>query len=237
MRTVMHLPEVTVTARHREESLQDVPLSVQAISGQTLELENTVTLSDITAQTPGLFDHGTTLRYIANAGNVRSRGLEWDLAAALGGGARLDFDGAWNDAIFPWAPSVAPPPEVTTPSYDATGKAAADAPKVTLSLTPSWNYKIGGHESFYTYAQYSFSSSFYSATNLSAYGVVPNQFNLNLRAGLQLNDGKCDTSRSTPTTLPIRETFTRAGCCRYRQRRFDLQNPSRLLRRLLTGSL
>jgi iron complex outermembrane receptor protein len=138
--------------------------------------------------------NGTTLRYIANAGNVRSRGLEWDLAAALGGGVRLDFDGAWNDAIFLWAPSVAPPPEVTTPSYDATGKAAPDAPKVTSSLTPSWNHKIGAHETFYTYAQYSFSSSFYSATNLSAYSIVPNQFNLNLRAGLQLDDGKYDLS-------------------------------------------
>jgi outer membrane receptor protein involved in Fe transport len=47
---------VIVTARHREESLQDVPASVQAISRQTLELKNTVTLADITAQTPGLFD-------------------------------------------------------------------------------------------------------------------------------------------------------------------------------------
>jgi iron complex outermembrane receptor protein len=138
--------------------------------------------------------NGTTLRYIANAGDVRSRGLEWDLTAVPGGGFRVDFDGAWNDAIFLRAHSVAPPPEVTTPSYDATGKAAPDAPKVTLSLTPGWNHTISDHETFYSYAQYSFSSSFYSATNLSAYSVVPNQFNLNLRAGLRLNDGKYDIS-------------------------------------------
>jgi iron complex outermembrane recepter protein len=153
--------------------------------------------------------NGTTLRYIANAGNVRSRGLEWDLAAALEGGVRLDFDGAWNDAIFLWAPSVAPPPEVTTPTYDATGKAAPDAPKVTLSLTPSWSYKVGEHESFYTLAQYSFSSSFYSATNISAYSVVPNQFNLNLRAGVQLGDGKYDISLYANNATDQRNIYSR----------------------------
>lgn len=138
--------------------------------------------------------NGTILRYIANAGDVRSRGVEWDVTAALGHGVRLSFDGAYNDAIFEWAPSVAPPPEVTTASFDATGHAAPDAPKLTLSVTPSYNRQIGEHETFYAYAQYSYSSSFYSATNLSSYSVVPGQFTLNLRAGVQLNDGKYDVS-------------------------------------------
>ena len=153
--------------------------------------------------------NGTILRYVANAGNVRSRGLEWDLTAAPGGGVQLDFDGSWNDAIFLWAPSVAPPPEVSTPTYDATGKAAPDAPKVTLSLTPSWSHRIGEHESFYTYAQYSFSSSFNSATNLSAYSIVPSQFNLNLRAGLQLDDGKYDVSLYANNATDQRNIYSR----------------------------
>jgi iron complex outermembrane receptor protein len=137
---------------------------------------------------------GATLRYVANAGNVRSAGVEWDINADLGYGVRLTFDGAYNDAIFTYAPSVAPPPEVTTPSYNATGHAAPDAPKVTLSLTPSWDHPIGAHEDFYSYAQYSYSSSFYSATNLSAYSVVPGQYTLNLRAGVRLKDGRYDIS-------------------------------------------
>lgn len=139
----------------------------------------------------------------------RSRGLERDLAAAPGGGIRVDFDGAWNDAIFLRAHSVAPPPEVTTPSYDATGKAAPDAPKVTLSLTPSWSYTAGEHETFYSYAQYSFSSSFYPATYLSAYSVVPNQFNLNLRVGLQLYDGKYDVSLFANNATNQRNIYAR----------------------------
>jgi iron complex outermembrane recepter protein len=138
--------------------------------------------------------NGSTLRYIANAGDVRSRGVELDLTAALGRGWNLSLDGAYDDAIFVSANSVAPPPEVTTPTYDATGKDAPDAPKVTLAVTPSWSRQIGAHERFYTYAQYAYSSSFYSATNLSIYSVVPGQYTLNLRAGLQLDDGRYDIS-------------------------------------------
>ena len=138
--------------------------------------------------------NGSTLRYVANAGDVRSRGVEWDVTAALGHGLRLSFDGAWDDAIFQSAPSVAPPPEVTTASFNATGHAAPDAPKLTLSVTPSWDHPIGAHDDFYAYAQYSYSSSFYSATNLSAYSVIPGQFTLNLRAGVRLDEGKYDVS-------------------------------------------
>jgi iron complex outermembrane receptor protein len=138
--------------------------------------------------------NGSTLRYIANAGDVRSRGVEWNVEAALGAGVRLTFDGAYNNSTFIYAPSVAPPPEVTTPSFDATGHAAPDAPKLTLSITPSWSHRLGEHELFYAYAQYSYSSSFYSATNLSAYSVVPGQYTLNLRAGVQLDNGKYDVS-------------------------------------------
>jgi iron complex outermembrane receptor protein len=154
--------------------------------------------------------NGSTLRYVANAGNVRSRGVEWDLAAALGHGIRLAFDGAYDDSVFIYAPSVAPPPEVTTATYDATGLAAPDAPKLTLSVTPSWTRRIGEHEVFYSYAQYAYSSSFYSATNLSAYSIVPAQFTLNLRAGVRLDDGKYDISFYANNATNQRNIYSKA---------------------------
>jgi iron complex outermembrane receptor protein len=153
--------------------------------------------------------NGSALRYVANAGNVRSRGIEWDVAAALGHGVRLTFDGAYDDATFIYAPSVAPPPEVATASFDATGHEAPDAPKLTLSVTPSWTHRLGEHEVFYGYAQYSYSSSYYSATNLSAYSVVPNQFTLNLRAGVQLQDWKYDISLYANNATNQRNIYSR----------------------------
>lgn len=46
--------DIVVTARRREERLQDVPVSVTAFSGESLERSNVRTLTDITAIAPGL---------------------------------------------------------------------------------------------------------------------------------------------------------------------------------------
>ncbi len=46
--------EIIVTAQLREQNLQDVPLSISAISGELLEERSQTTLTDITAQMPSL---------------------------------------------------------------------------------------------------------------------------------------------------------------------------------------
>ena len=50
----VRLPEVTVTARKREESLQDTPISVTVFSHDTLEEANMRDLRDIGKYTPGM---------------------------------------------------------------------------------------------------------------------------------------------------------------------------------------
>ncbi len=66
------LEEVTVTARRREESLQDVPLSVTAFSGDTIERAAFVNLEDISMQTTGL-------QFNSNLGGTRPGRLFGDL--------------------------------------------------------------------------------------------------------------------------------------------------------------
>jgi len=48
------IEEVIVTARKREERLQDVPLAVTAITGQSLERENVVQVADLATKSPSL---------------------------------------------------------------------------------------------------------------------------------------------------------------------------------------
>jgi iron complex outermembrane recepter protein len=86
--------EVTVTARHRTELLQDVPESVQAISGRTLEQKNTVTLSDITAQTPGLFDQVGNARNTSLA--IRGVGVTSSAGDGLDNMVGVYFDGVYQ---------------------------------------------------------------------------------------------------------------------------------------------
>ena len=48
------LEEVVVTARKREESLQDVPLSIQAYSGEDLALGGVDNVENLVGKTPNL---------------------------------------------------------------------------------------------------------------------------------------------------------------------------------------
>jgi len=53
------LEEIVVTARKREENLQDVPIAVTALSAETLQREGVKDVQDITARDPSLsFDKG-----------------------------------------------------------------------------------------------------------------------------------------------------------------------------------
>ena len=65
--------EIIVTARRREESLQDVPIAVTAFSGEALEARGAIDITDIGQLTPN-----TTLE--------TSRGTNSTLTAFIRGG-------------------------------------------------------------------------------------------------------------------------------------------------------
>lgn len=61
------LEEVVVTARRKDESLQDVPLVVNAVSDETLEKLNILNFADVQAVVPGLNLSGTNTGYSTTA--------------------------------------------------------------------------------------------------------------------------------------------------------------------------
>ncbi len=50
--------EVIVTANRRKESLQDVPMTIQVLTGKTLEQLNATTFDDFVSHLPGVISHG-----------------------------------------------------------------------------------------------------------------------------------------------------------------------------------
>ncbi|MEI9997426.1 MAG: TonB-dependent receptor [Rhizomicrobium sp.] len=160
-----------------------------------------------------LLPNGTTYRGATNAGNIRARGIEWDATAVLGDGVGVTFDGAYNDAIYQKAPSLPAPAELSyngVSTVNATGQVAPFSPKLSLAVTPSWDFQIGPDAEFYSYAQYSYTSDYSTGVTQSIYTQVPGQSNLNLRAGVLLDEGRYDVSIFANNALDARNIASQA---------------------------
>ena len=88
------LEEIVVTARKREESLQDTPISVTAFTGDTLEAQHIDNLDAIASFTPNMeFDSSSTFSGSSGAGSIFIRGIgqvDFTLTTEPGVGVYLD---------------------------------------------------------------------------------------------------------------------------------------------------
>ncbi len=88
------LEEIVVTARRREESLQDTPISITAFTGAALEQRQINFLSDIGPFTPNMmFDTGSTFSGANTSASVFIRGIgqvDFTLTTEPGVGIYLD---------------------------------------------------------------------------------------------------------------------------------------------------
>ena len=146
--------EVVVTARRRAENIQDVPISVQAISGETLQRKNTIDLQSLIEQTPGLNSTGGNPRNFS----VTIRGIGYAPTAADG----LDNAiGVYFDGVYQARPGQVLQDLVDVQSFEVLRgpqgtlfgrNAAAGALNITFnkpSFTPSRTVEI-------TYGRYNF---------------------------------------------------------------------------------
>ena len=88
------LEEITVTARRREESLQDTPISITAFTGDSLQQRQINFLSELGPFTPNMqFDSGATFSGANTAASVFIRGIgqvDFTLTTEPGVGIYLD---------------------------------------------------------------------------------------------------------------------------------------------------
>jgi iron complex outermembrane recepter protein len=91
----LRIEEIVVTARKREESLLDVPLSITALSAAQLERFNLQNMEEISKMTPGLFytDFGGTGRQDRATSQYVVRGLALNNAGPGTDAATLFIDG------------------------------------------------------------------------------------------------------------------------------------------------
>ncbi len=89
------LEEITVTARKRDETLLDVPLSITALSAAQLDKYNLQSMEELSRMTPGMFytDFGGTGRQDRGSSQFVVRGLSINNFAQAASAAVMFVDG------------------------------------------------------------------------------------------------------------------------------------------------
>ncbi|MGZ3312714.1 MAG: TonB-dependent receptor [Caulobacteraceae bacterium] len=131
--------------------------------------------------------------YLANVGNIRSRGIELDASIKPDRHLTVSVDGAFDDAIYTSYPN-APCPVGVTGTCNLTGSPVFQAPRWIGNGSVDWRFDPIGKAKPYVLAQYSYRSSAFGTVDDSPYGRIPAYGVTNVRVGATFAEGKYDVS-------------------------------------------
>ena len=95
--TIATLEEIVVTARKREENLQDTPIAVTALNAEAIEERNMVSVSEITQYAPNIqFDNAASESGGGGSSQISIRGIgQTDYVITVEPGVGLYLDGVY----------------------------------------------------------------------------------------------------------------------------------------------
>ncbi|HEJ3351941.1 TonB-dependent receptor [Pseudomonas aeruginosa] len=141
------------------------------------------------------------VQVLANAGSVRSRGLEFEATALPLRGLTLNFNGSYNDVTYLSFKDAPCPAEVSTrpgapSSCDLTGQRVVGASKWIANLNGEYQWRLDDRFQPYVSASYSYRSAAEGTLDNSDLSKIDGYALVNLAAGLRsdLGDGQLDTS-------------------------------------------
>ncbi|MBG7242770.1 TonB-dependent receptor [Pseudomonas aeruginosa] len=141
------------------------------------------------------------VQVLANAGSVRSRGLEFEATALPLRGLTLNFNGSYNDVTYLSFKDAPCPAEVSTrpgapSSCDLTGQRVVGASKWIANLNGEYQWRLDDRSQPYVSASYAYRSAAEGTLDNSDLSKIDGYALVNLAAGLRsdLGDGQLDTS-------------------------------------------
>ncbi|HBO5522571.1 TPA: TonB-dependent receptor [Pseudomonas aeruginosa] len=141
------------------------------------------------------------VQVLANAGSVRSRGLEFEATALPLRGLTLNFNGSYNDVTYLSFKDAPCPAEVSTrpgapSSCDLTGQRVVGASKWIANLNGEYQWRLDDRFQPYVSASYAYRSAAEGTLDNSDLSKIDGYALGNLAAGLRsdLGDGQLDTS-------------------------------------------
>ncbi|MDY1249998.1 TonB-dependent receptor [Pseudomonas aeruginosa] len=141
------------------------------------------------------------VQVLANAGSVRSRGLEFEATALPLRGLTLNFNGSYNDVTYLSFKDAPCPAEVSTrpgapSSCDLSGQRVVGASKWIANLNGEYPWRLDDRFQPYVSASYAYRSAAEGTLDNSDLSKIDGYALVNLAAGLRsdLGDGQLDTS-------------------------------------------
>ncbi|MBJ9977583.1 TonB-dependent receptor [Pseudomonas sp. S75] len=140
-----------------------------------------------------VYDQVNRVQYLANAGSVRSRGLELEATALPLRGLTLNLNGSWNDVRYTEYDDAPCAPEVSlvnaAATCDLSGHQVVGASKYIANFNAQYAWQLAERVEPYVTASYAFRSRAVGTIDDSAYGQIPSYALVNLSAGVRLDQG------------------------------------------------
>lgn len=141
------------------------------------------------------------VQVLANAGSVRSRGVEFEATAAPLRGLTINFNGSYNDVTYLSFKDAPCPGEVSTvagapASCDLTGERVVGASKWIGNLNGEYTWRLSNGIQPYVNAGYSYRSEAEGTLDNSELSTIDGYGLVNLAGGIRtdLGDGQLDAS-------------------------------------------
>jgi iron complex outermembrane receptor protein len=131
--------------------------------------------------------------YLANVGDVRSRGVEFDALVRLSDTLTISGNGSYNDATYKRYAN-APCPVGVSGVCDLTGRPLFQAPKWVGNGTIDYHVDLPNGTRPYALAQISYRSSTFGTADAGPYSRIDGYMLANLRAGAAFAKGRYDLS-------------------------------------------
>jgi iron complex outermembrane receptor protein len=141
--------------------------------------------------------NGSATQALANAGGIRSRGVEADAAFSVTPELHLRASGSFTDARYTDYPNAPCPPEATASGRTVcslTGRRVANAPRGIVNLAGDYQHRFVSGIVGYAEADWSYRSSQNLLTDDSSHGRIGGYGIVDMRVGVKLGQGRYDVS-------------------------------------------
>ncbi|MDB5447947.1 MAG: TonB-dependent receptor [Phenylobacterium sp.] len=166
------------------EHVKDAELGVkQTLFGGRVSLDANLYWTKLTGLQTNITPTNGAKAYLANVGDIRARGAEFDADWQITERFDVSATGSYNDATYT-AYHNAPCPVGVAAPCDLTGEPVYQAPRWVANANARYEFEpVGNDIRPYLQAQYAFRSSVFGSVDDAAYSRIKGYYVVNLRAG------------------------------------------------------